>query len=444
MSATRLALLIAVIPAVATSTTSAGPAVLMVETFDSKNVCRVEVKSSISGKISVPVGEGKPAKIVDLSGSHHFQYDERPLPSEDPAGKKLVRGYRVFEFTRTISGLEQKAAIRPEVRRMVVLRSDKGKKAPFSPDGPLTFDEIDVVKNDLFCPTLVAGLLPTKAVETGAKWAASEAAVIDLTDLDKVEGGGLEVEFVGVIESNKKKYGKLTLSGSVKGMNEDGPSRQQLDGTIYFDLAANRLSYMKVNGVQELLGPNDQPTGKIEGTFTLTREASPNGEEFSDEALNKVDLKPTDDNTQLLYDNPDLGVKFLHPRRWRVGVVQGRQFTLDEPQGGGILFTVTPPGKTPTAAAFQSEVKEFLAKQKAKLAPIPEPKRWQAKPAIDRFDIDAELGNGRVRMGYAVLTTADGGVTVAARLPEKLVAELSPDLDRVLKTFSVTKKVVEK
>lgn len=441
MTAARLAILLAVIPAV--GPLLAADPVLLVETFDDKNVCRVEVKSNISGKVSVPVGEGKPAKAVELSGRHHYQYDERPLPSEDPAGKKLVRAYRTFDFTRTIGGEEQTAAIRPAVRRMVVLRSDKGKKAPFSPDGPLTFGEIDAVKNDLFCPSLIAGLLPPKAVAAGAKWPATDAAVIDLTDLEKVDGGGLEVEFVGVIESNKKQYAKLTFAGTVKGVNEDGPSRQTLDGTAYFDLETKRVSYLKLNGVHELLDDKGQVTGKIEGAFTLTREASPKADEFTDAALKNVDLKPSDDNTLLLYDNPDLGVKFLHPRRWRVGVVQGKQFTLDEPQGGGALFTVTSAAKTPTAAAYQEEVKTFLAKQKAKLSPIPEAKRWQAKPAIDRFGLDAEVGSGKARMEYAVVTTADGGLTMAARLPEKLAAELSPDLDRVLKSISVTKKIAD-
>lgn len=443
MSRLPVALLLAVIPAVAFAP-AAEPAVKLVETFDDTNVTRVEVKSNISGKISVPVGEGKPAKVVALSGAHHFVYDERPLPSEDRGSQKLVRAYRTFEFARTIGDQEQKADVRKEVRRMVVLRDDKGRKAPFSPDGPLTFDEIDVVKNDPFAPALVPGLLPPKEVAPGAKWPAGEAAVFDLTDLDRIDGGGLVVEFVGVVAVDKKRHAKLAISGTVSGVNEDGPSRQQLDGTAYFDLEANRLSYMKLNGVHELLDDKGKATGKIEGTFTLTREASPKADEFTDAALKGVELKPTDEATRLLYDNPELGVKFLHPRRWRVGVVQGRQFTLDEPQGGGVLFTVLPTAKLPSPAAFQTEVKDFLAKAKAKASPIPEPKRWQDKPAIDRFGFDAEFDSGKARMEYAVLTTADGGVTIAARLPAKLAAELTPDLEQVLKTLSVTKKIAEK
>lgn len=438
----RLAPLLAVTLAVACPATAADPTYTLAEAFDGKTVLRVEVKSSITGKISQPTADGKPAKVVTLLGSHKFEYDERPLP-DDTGGKRLVRAYRTFDFNRTIGDDEQKASVRPEVRRMVVLRSAAGQKAPFSPDGPLTFGEIDVVKNDLFAPALVPGLLPATEVKPGDTWKATPAAVQDLTDLDQIDEGGLTVEFVGVVPVNNRRHAKLSVGGTVKGVNEDGPNRQKLDGTAYFDLEADRLDYLKLSGTHDMLGPDGKATGTIEGTFLMTREPK-KADDLSDAALKGLDLKPTDENSLLLYDDPDLGVRLLYPRRWRVGTTQARQITLDEPKGGGVLFTPTPPGKTPTAAAFRDEAKAYLAKQKAKISPPPDPKRVSDKPALDRFGLDAELDGGRSRLEYAVLSTAAGGVTVAARFPEKVAAELQPDLDRILKGLTVTKRVPEK
>jgi hypothetical protein len=124
--------------------------------------------------------------------------------------------------------------------------------------------------------------------------------------------------------------------------------------------------------------------------------------------------------------------------------VQGRQVVLTEPQGGWAKLSVLPAAKTPTPAAFQDEVKAFLAKEKVKLSPVPPPKRWKEGPAVDRFGMDVEAATGKLRMEYALVTTADGGVTVDARLPDKLAAELTPDIDRVLKSLTVTKKVSDK
>ncbi len=423
---------------------AADPAVRLAERFDANNVYRVELRVSIAGKLTVPVAADKPPRAVALSGNSKLIYDERALPQEDAKTPAVVRAYRTVEFNRVIGDTEQKAGVREAVRRMVVLRSEGGKKAPFSPDGPLTFGEIDVVKNDLFAPTLVAGLLPTGEVKPGDKWAATAAAVSDLTDLDKIDDGGLTIEYVGTVTVDGRKHAKLTVGGTVKGVNEDGPNRQKLDGTAYFDLDAGRLSYLKLSGTHDMLGPDGKTTGVIEGSFVMERKASDKANTLSDDALKGLTLKPTDDNTLLLFDDPDLGVRFLYPRRWRVGVVQGNRFTLDEPGGGGILFSVTPPAKTPTAKAFQDEVKAFLAKQKAKVSPFADPKRVADKPAVDRFALDAELESGRARLEYAVVTTADGGVTVAARLPEKIADELKPDLDRILKGLAVTKRILEK
>ena len=422
---------------------AADPPLKLAEKFDGPTVYRVDLRVSISGKLSVPVGANLPPKAVSLTGSSKLVYDERPLSGEDAGGRKLVRAYREVEFDRTIGDQEQKAGIREGVRRMVVMRSDTGRKAPFSPDGPLTFGEIDVVKNDLFCPTLIPGLLPGKEVKPGDTWKATPAAVQDLTDLDTVESGELTVEYVGVVQVSGRRHAKLTVGGNVKGLNEDGPNRQKLDGMAYFDLEGERLSYLKLTGTHEMLDKDGKTTGKIEGSFVMTRTASPKADALTDVGLKGVDLKPSDDNTLLLYDNPDLGVRLLYPRRWRVSV-QGRQFDLDEPTGGGIRFTLTPPAKTPTAAAFQDEVKVYLGKNKVKVSPIPAPKRIFDKPQVDAFGFDAELETGKARLEYALLTTADGGVTVAARFPDKAAAQLKPDYDRILKGISLTKKVTER
>ena len=85
-------------------------------------------------------------------------------------------------------------------------------------------------------------------MKPGQSWKASAAAVAELTDMEKVEEGGLTVEFVGVAKVDGKQLARLKISGTVRGVNEDGPNRQKLDGTAYFDLDAGILTYLSREG----------------------------------------------------------------------------------------------------------------------------------------------------------------------------------------------------
>jgi hypothetical protein len=241
-----------------------------------------------------------------------------------------------------------------------------------------------------------------------------------------------------------RRVARLKVSGTVRGVNQDGPSRQKLDGSAYFDLDAGILSYLSVKGTHELLDGNGRTAGMIEGQFTMTRTpVAKMPPDLSDASLRDLDLKPTAENTLLLYDNPNLGVRFLYPRGWRVGAVQGKQVTLDHARGGGILITVEPAARVPTAEDYMKEALGFLERQKARVTGTDKPTRLRAEPVVlDHFALDATFGEEKVRLEYAVLKQADGGVTVAARLPAA-DAKLRPEVLRILRSLSVTKKIEE-
>src|SRR5262249_5327825 len=159
--------------------------------------------------------------------------------------------YREVTFERTLDGNKQDATIRPSVRRMIVLKPTELKDTlprpvPFSPDGPLTVGELDLVRTDMFNPAQVPGLLAPNAVKPGPTWKAYPAAVGEIKNLEKVEEGEITVEFVAVVKLNGKQMARLKVSGTVRGVDEDGPSRQKFEGTAFYDLNAGLLTYLSV------------------------------------------------------------------------------------------------------------------------------------------------------------------------------------------------------
>jgi hypothetical protein len=401
--------------------------------------CRVE----LSGGLTLPPEKGQSVgKPLTIKGESAIDYDERILTLGTKGEvDKTARIYRRIDFQRMIGDQPQQSSIRAEVRRLVVLRL-KNVEVPFSPDGPLTWGEIDLVRTDVFTPALV-GLLPVAPVRTGDRWVAANTAIQELTDMERINEGQVEcrLEQVGVVE--KRRQARVALTGTVHGINEDGPNRQQLEGYFYFDLESHHLSYLSIKGVSILLDKDGKEMGKIEGRFVLTRQAPQASKDLSDTALKGVTLEPNDDNTMLLYDNFDLGLRFLYPRRWKVMSVQGRQVAV-EANGSGLLLTREPLLSVPTGAQFLGESKNWLEQQKGKIGRVEAPQRMQTKQGEEEhFSLHVDLQGQSVVMDYFVTRQALGGATLAARLLPKDLAGLRKDVARIAASIQITRTLTE-
>jgi hypothetical protein len=411
------------------------------EAFPEGYQYHVSTRVELSGDLTLPPEKNQAApKTLAVSGNSAIEYDERVLkPDTSGQVQKTLRLYRRIDFRRKIGDRPQENTIRPAVRRLVILRHNNT-EVPFSPDGPFLWGEIDLVRTDVFTPAL-AGLLPEQAVRPGERWTAATSAIQELTDMERIDEGQVECRLEEITTLAGRRHARIAFAGTVRGLNEDGPNRQQLDGTLYFDLESNHLSYVSLRGVSSLLDKDGNVQGKIEGRFVLTRQVYRRIPELSDDVVRSLTLEPNAENTELLYDNPELGVRFLYPRRWRVAGVHGPQVALDETNGSGLLLTVEPPDRVPTGAQFLTESRDFLEKQKARILRI-DPARPLpgADNGAEHFALDAEVMGQRVLMDYYVVRRATGGVTLAARLLPTDLPALQKEVERVARSLSVTRQ----
>jgi hypothetical protein len=130
----------------------------------------------------------------------------------------------------------------------------------------------------------------------------------------------------------------------------------------------------------------------------------------------------------------------MYPRRWRVGSTRGRQLTIDENGGSGLLVTLEPRSRLPTAAQYLGEVRDWLAGQKARILRVDQPRRLHGPPdELDSFAIDAELAGQRVTLQYYVARQDNGGATFAARLLPTDLANRQKDVERIARSLRVTR-----
>lgn len=416
-------------------------AIPLQERFPAGYQYHVSSRVHLTGELTVPPDKDNPKEqVLPFKGQSAIDYDERVLETAASTPSKTVRIYKRLDFQRQIGKQEQGAALRQPVHRLVILRRNQN-EVPFSPDGPLLYAEIDLVRTDVFTPAL-AGLLPEQSVRPGDTWKATLSAVTELTDMDKIDDGAIDCRFEDVVTIGGRKHARVALTGSVRGVNEDGPNRQELDGFFYFDLTSNHLSYMSLKGKHYLLDKQGKTTGKIEGTFTLARQVLVKQPDLSDTALRGVNLEPNADNTLLLYDNPEIGVKFLYGRRWRVGNVQGRQLLLDDNdnKGNGILLTLEDLKSTPEPAQFLREADAFVKEQKGRVLGTQAPRELQAgAQAVQHFAIEAELSGQKILLDYYSLRQAEAGATIAARILPADIQILRPQIERFARSIVLAK-----
>jgi hypothetical protein len=278
-------------------------------------------------------------------------------------------------------------------------------------------------------------------VSVGSRWTAAEVAVQELTDLEKIDEGKLDCRLERIVTVGKRRQALITFQGTIRGVGEDGPVRHRLQGNCHFDLDGGYLADVTLNGTTSLLETDGKEAGRIEGRFVMMREPGSKSGELTDTALKGVKVEPDAENTLLLYDNPDLGLRFLHARRWRVAQVMGPQVALDAGDGSGILITVDPLARIPTSAAFLNESRGWLEKQKAKLLKVYTPRRLREAPLLEAFALEAEMGGQKFWMDYYVTRQAGGGATLAARLMRADLAELRKEVDRIARGMVITKKI---
>jgi hypothetical protein len=428
-----------VLAVVAPGLTAADP-MQMREAVTAGGQFHVAIREEASGELRLPAEGKKPAPPpLKIRGRGALEYDERILDAgtaDNPAPRTL-RVYRRVELERTVDDQPQDSTLRPAIRRLVILRNGH-REVPFSPDGPMTWAEVHLVSKDVFTPALAAALLPDRAVSPGDRWQAKSGAAQELTDLEQIDGG-LECRFVEVTTLAGRRLARITFAGTVRGVSDDGPSRQQLDGFYYFDLESSHLSYLSLKGSHSLLDKTGQEAGRVEGQFTLTRQANARTAELSDEAIRGLTLEPNADNTLLLYESAELGVQLLHPRRWRIQSAKGRQLFLDEANGNGLMVTMEPAASMPTAAAYLAETQAFIGKAKGKVLRADAPRRLQGPPdELDQFGLDVEMAGRRERLEYYVSHQSPGGATIAARLnPNADLAAVQRDVERIARGLRV-------
>jgi hypothetical protein len=316
---------------------------------------RIRQRGSLSGSVATPNG------MVPIKGEALVEYEERVL-ERAPTGEPLrtVRQYQKASLVREQAGQSGEGVLRPVLNPIVILRQGTT-EVPFSPKGPMTLGEVDLLRTDVFVGAL-GGLLPPPGTAPGGSWKASDAAVRELTDLEMIQKGSIDCTFT---PQSGTTPARVSFRGSVEGPQEEGLARHEITGSLEPD-GLGGIRVLDMQASQLLLGPGGTERGRIAGRFALERTGLSQLPNLSDAALAGLKLTPDETNTRLQVEIAGAGLGFTMSRRWRVISQAEKQLRIALPGGAEVLMTLEGSDRLPGLGELVNEGKTQLQKENQK------------------------------------------------------------------------------
>lgn len=198
----------------------------------------VDIVLQVGGQ-AILAPEGKKTSHP-MSVVANINYDEKLL-SVEPSASQPLRSLRYYHGANVAIKIDQggqKPALR-DSRRLISAQVDAKSVTLFSPAGPLTRDELDLIELPASSLT-VESLLPTGPVEIGASWAHDDKTVASLLGLDAASAVKVTSRLVEVA----KGVAKIELEGSLKGAAVGVGTVIDVKAKYNFDLQAKRISWL--------------------------------------------------------------------------------------------------------------------------------------------------------------------------------------------------------
>lgn len=402
------------------------------------DVYRVTTQSSFSGWNEVPAAvAGKSATKVTISGNSKIVFRERAL--RDPVGEgiRLYRVYDSVEYIRKTDKGNEKAGLRPAVRR-VLLDPKQGGYLVYSPDVLLQFPELAMIDEHVHLRELET-FLPTGELTAGRSWDASTSAIVELTGVDAVESGRVVCVVSGEIEINGRKFVQISANGRV--VARSGPARARCDirGGVYVDPSTGRFVSIRTIGRQETLGADDRVVSSLDVDYQVLVEPLAEDGDFAAADVSKLPSAPTPEMLQLVFDSPSHGVRFEHARHWLVQSVDPGRIVFAGPD---VSFVVTAEadGKTPSTSDYFTQVEKFLKEQKI-VANLVRPARESTSDAgrIGNFRYEATLKDRPSILDYWIVERKGRGATIAVNAAKSAAPERLGEVESIARRMSFAK-----
>ncbi len=418
----NLAILIGAFGAVS----SAGAQSQLITEATTRGDCfRYELHMTVTGELRVN-RDGKQTPIpLAAQARHHFS--ERILEHK-PKGlpEKVARHYDVAQSALNVNNATTNRELRPD-RRLVVAQRGPDRFLCYSPSGPLSRDEKELV-SEHFDTLAITGLLPEKEVAVGETWKPANGTVQSLCLFEALISHELSAKLESIVDGSAV----IRISGNATGIDLGALVKQKVAATVRYDLLAKRIVMVEWTQNDERDQGPASPASAIEMKVTLKRSLIEQPKELNSVAIESVPqgFDPPAALTQVIYrDTKDRYEVGAHRDWYLVGQTESHVVLRLIERGDLVAQVSLTPG--PNAGAG----KHISADEFKRIAS--ESPGWQYEELVDEGELTADGG----RWIYRVVAR---GEMDGVKIVQAFYLIAGPKGDQVIATFTMKPPQVAK
>lgn len=330
---------------------------------------RVKVAVEVAGQMKMNP-TGKEVKFLPMSVTAELNFLQRRLPpikdskAKEAAAVRLVRHYQSAETKFNLKNTEFSDKLRDD-RQLVVLQAEGDEGTYFSPLGPLTREELELldVQGTGVLPEL---LLPGKKLKVGDTWPVETAAVVRLLSLDAVH----KHDIVGKFDEYRDGVAILSLEGKANGAVGGVSSDVNLKAKLNLDPKEQLLTWLALSLTENRAIGHAQPGYEVTTRIRMVTALADEAPELSEKSLGSLPLTADLGQRLLTFRSEKGGFELCHDRRWRVMTERYDSAVLRMIDRGELVAQCNiaklknfAKDEKLTIEAFQEDVKKALEKQ---------------------------------------------------------------------------------
>jgi hypothetical protein len=321
----------------------------------------VKVVIEVAGDLTFNAEEKK-LKKLPITVEANLLYGEKFLPGTTD-GPRSIRNYQDAQAKMQINGKDIPQVLRSD-RRIVVMQPKGDETVLFSPLGPLTRDELELIDSP-GRPAGIAGLLPAQPVRVTESWAVKDGPLAQLLCLDVITQQDVKANYSEL----KDGVALIRFEGKVNGAVTGIATEIELKGSLNIDVARRTATWLALMIKENRTVGQAQPGFETVTRVRMVMQPTANILELSDRALAGLTLEPKAANQLIELATEKGGFSCFHDRRWRSMVDRHDVAVLRLVERSELISQCNisslpplPAGEQLTLEGFQQDVRAALDK----------------------------------------------------------------------------------